>query len=654
MRLSRIFTAFKAVRQLGPEQVALNALYRLGLASGHYRRSILPPSPAPIQTGSLRLHPLFSLPAPSTLRDTLGEAGLTRLCTQADEIAAGNVRLFGAEPLPLRFDPSASPAHWTAYETGRAAAHPPHGDIKFIWEPARFGWAFTLGRAYHLTGSETYPAAFWRLFEDFERANPPYFGPNWMSAQEVGLRLLAYIWAAQVFAPSAHSSPARLAALAISTAAHAARIPATLPYARSQNNNHLLTEAAALYTASLALPTHPLAANWQRDGCKWLDWCFTRQIDTRGEYVQHSSNYHRLMLHTALWLHTIQDSSAPAISTLARQKLTLASHWLLQRLDPASGGLPNLGANDGALILPHSSCDFDDYRPLAQAAARAFLGCRLPPGPWDELSLWLNLPLTPEQALVPALPANRLHASHSWADLRAVNYTSRPSHADQLHLDLWWRGLNLARDAGTFFYNAPPPWDNQLTSALVHNTITVNALDQMTRAGRFLYLDWPAAELQPLETGPHFLMRQRASSQAYARLGLRHQRTVTVFNDQRWLVQDDLKNTSARSRTCRLHWLLPDWEWKLDQAEKTLTLALNSPHGWLTLAVSSTLPLHRAGLLRAGDLLTGQALLSPVFGWHSSTYSVKVPALSLAIEVQSTSDFTLTTEFTFPALPDQD
>ena len=641
MPLSRPTTALKALFQLGPTQVALNALYRLGLASGHYRRSILPPVPIP----GLRLRPLFSLPTRETLREVLDPVSLAGLRAAADEILAGRCRLFGAENHPLQFTPHSPLAHWTAYETGRVDPQPPAGDIKFIWEPARFGWAFTLGRAYILEADERCSAAFWHLFESFQEANPPYLGPNWMSAQEVGLRLLAFIWASQVFAPSAHSSPARLEALAAAVAAHAARIPATLPYARSQNNNHLLTEAAALYSAAQALPDHPQAAGWQAAGRRWLDWCLTHQIDARGEYVQHSANYQRLMLHTALWLRAIDNG---IFSPAAREKLNLASHWLLGLLDPTSGGLPNLGANDGALILPLSSCAFDDYRPLAQAAARAFLGSRLPSGPWDELALWLGLPRLAQQPLIPRQPGNRLQTENSWGCLRALNYTSRPSHADQLHVEIWWRGLNLACDAGTYLYNAAPPWDNRLTSTLVHNTVSVDGLEQMTRAGRFLYLDWAPADLQPIENGSDFLLRQSAQTSAYAHLGVNHTRSLTVFKDERWLVQDDLLHTDSQSRLYRLHWLLPDWEWKLEQTSQGARLELNSPHGPLSLRIGSSQPLKRIVLLRAGQLLQGNGLLSPVFGWVSPTYGVKLPALSLALEVETATDLRFTSEFILP------
>ena len=82
---------------------------------------------------------------------------------------------------------------------------------------------------------------------------------------------------------------------------------------------------------------------------------------------------------------------------------------------------------------------------------------------------------------------------NSWALIRAGRYTRRPFQADQLHVDLWWQGINLARDAGTYLYNGPPPWNNGLAGTAVHNTVTVDHHDQMRRAGRFLWVDWAQA-----------------------------------------------------------------------------------------------------------------------------------------------------------------
>jgi hypothetical protein len=679
----RLSIAFKAVRQLGSTQVALNALYRFGLVTGHYRRAIQPPNPEQRLPSTVRS--LFDLPSRENLLDVLGPSGLQALSTEADEIVGGKFRQFGAEPVEIDLVPPHPLHHWTEYETRNissrsAAERTLHAtDIKFTWEPARFGWAFILGRAYHVTGEEKYAAAFWRYFETFSAANPPYQGPNWISGQEVGLRLMAFVWAAQVFAKSEHSTPARLAKLAFSTATHAARIPATLPYARSQNNNHLLTEAAALYTAALAVPDHPYALHWLEIGQKWLTWCFGHQIDAYGEYVQHSTNYQRLMLQVALWIDVIARRAAPdeAISPTteeiasqvtrhdtAKENLALATHWLLSLLDPESGCVPNLGANDGAYIFPLSTSPFNDFRPVAQAAARAFLGYTLPSGTWDEMSLWFGLPHTGSQLEIPRYPGDQMVAKNSWGYLRAVRFKSRPSHADQLHFDLWWRGLNLTPDPGTYLYNADPPWDNRLTSTLVHNTVSVDGLEQMTRISRFLYLDWAnATGKRHFETDADFFQRNSARTYAYAKVYVRHDRTVTVFNDERWLVEDELLNETYIGKAplehvYRLHWLLPDWEWKLENREASLELRLKSPLGWIRLEIKAEpadLKLSTS-LVRAGEFVwqTSEVLktseVSTIRGWVSPTYAHKIPALSLSVEVQSSESIKFSSEFTFPVL----
>jgi hypothetical protein len=655
-------TALEALYQLGAEPVALNALYKFGLATGHYRR--VTAAAAARKRSPAGLQPLFPLPDPRELARLLGSDGLHALRAEADEIVGGRVRLFGADSVPLRLNVPGELADWTAYETGRAV-YPldglPARDVKFLWEPARFGWAFTLGRAYHLTKDEKYAGAFWTHFEEFANANPPYRGPHWTSAQEAALRLMALAWAGQVFASAAPSTPERLARLAAAVAAHAARIPPTLPYARSQQNNHLLSEAAGLLTAGLALPDLPEADGWRRLGWKWLNQGLQDQIDGYGEYAQHSTNYHRLMLQLVLWTGALLRSERGRSYRWPRKTvdaLTRSIHWLLALLDDGSGRVPNLGANDGAYIFPLTVQPFADHRPVLYAAARAFLDYRLPSGPWDELALWCGLPLEdPHYVQLPRYIGDQVYGVDSWACLRTAQFETRPSHADQLHLDLWWRGLNVAQDAGTYLYNADPPWDNALTTARVHNTLTVDDLDQMPRAGRFLYLGWFNAYRQPgLDADPLVLQRLRGRYRNY-REGYRHTRTVAALADRRWQVRDELMplrfpgaSFLPHPHSCRLHWLLPDWKWKLDETASGAVLRLDSPHGPLRLTVSHS-PVSapaRVSLVRAGELLAGSGTPEPIRGWASPTYGVKLPALSLAVELASANDVQFLSEFALP------
>jgi hypothetical protein len=181
----------------------------------------------------------------------------------------------------------------------------------------------------------------------------------------------------------------------------------------------------------------------------------------------------------------------------------------------------------------------------------------------------------------------------------------------------------------------------------VHNTVTVDGLDQMTRAGKFLYLDWAQAKVVE-----HGAARLAAEHDGYRRLGINHRRTVTAFENA-WLVEDELAASQHRPAACRLHWLLPDWEYEL--RDPGPAIRLRSPFGWVTLQVqaqgmagaSSTVS-QRFSLIRAGHLVHGDGPASPIHGWFSPTYGVKLPALSLALEVQSTAGARFSSEFRFP------
>jgi hypothetical protein len=640
---SRIIVALKYIGQFGIRPLALFALYKFGLKTGHYKRA----ESRRVDTSHLVPTHLFPLPSHEQLIRTLGDEGKMSLLKEADEIVAGNFHMFGGEHVPLQLTFDQPLQHWTAYETDHqllSTLNSQISDIKFLWEPARFGWAFVLGRAYHITQDNKYADAFWKYFESFTADNPAYLGPHWMNGQEVALRLMAYVWGREVFETAPASSAERSAALLQSITDHASRITQTLVYARSQNNNHLVNEAAAIYSAGVLLKN----PQWRALGWRWLNWAFQNQIGGYGEYIQHSANYHRVMLQTALWVNLIKDDDWPR-ATL--QALGRATHWLFSLLDLASGRTPNLGANDGALIFPLSSTPFNDYRPVVQAAARAFIKTQIEPGIWDEMPLWFGLApagktYEPEHYL-----SDNLRGRESWAYLRASTFKSRLSHMDQLHLDLWWRGLNIAQDAGTYLYNAAPPWDNLLVSTRVHNTVMVDGRDQMTRGGRFLMLDWfPAYSKSEIAAEEDVLQRIKANHTGYC--GIKHERTVTVYANEKWLIEDKLTRRRTASHVYRLHWLLPDWEWKLENREPGIAISLLSPYGWMTISLQTQPALSDArlpvSLVRAGEVVYGERDVRPYEGWVSPTYGVKVPALSLAFEVTSLWNVTFITEFVFP------
>ncbi len=652
-----------ALKYLGFRRMALFAAYRLGLRLGWYRFAA--PDWEVSETDRQRLVSraceLLPMPGGGMRVDRDVQSELQR---EADRVIQGKVRLFGGYETDLVFDAEYPAVDWTVYEAGKAAI--PGEDPKFAWEPGRFGWAFSLGRAYHLGRDERYAEAFWANAELFLDANPPYLGPQWVSAQEVALRLIALCWAISAFSGSEHSTPERQLRLLKAAAVHASRIPPSLVYARSQNNNHLLTEAAGLYTAGTLLSgQHPQAARWRMIGWEWFHRGLEAQIAADGSYIQNSTNYHRLMLQTALWMYALARREGDPFPRESSSRLAASTAWLANLVDAGSGCVPNLGPNDGAYILPLTGKPFIDFRPVVDAAQRAFCGGQSDL-PVDEMEYWLGL-TEGQRGVQPGADPRRVQgklvSANSWAYLRAVHFRDRPGHADQLHLDLWWRGRNIAMDAGTYRYTAPVPWDNALTVASVHNTVTVDGLDQMKRVGRFLYLDWAQAEVTADETaGDGAWQKLTAEHDGYRQLGLSHRRSVTAFVSDRWLVEDDLLMGDRRgdTHTYRLHWLLPDWEWELEWKTDGVIFGLNSVEGKIQLAIRSKPLLARFMVVRAGEVVqTVSSKMEPfpdivptpslaILGWYSPTYAVKKPALSLVAEVLGETGANFISEWRLP------
>jgi hypothetical protein len=422
--------------------------------------------------------------------------------------------------------------------------------------------------------------------------------------------------------------------------AHARRIPPTLGYARAQDNNHLLTEAVGLYTAACVLPGHPQSRRWRRLGWKWLNHALQTQIAPDGFYIQQSVNYHRLMLQASLWAALVAEPQGDTFPEETNRRLAAATQWLLTLLDGESGHVPNLGGNDGAYILPLTVCEYGDYRPVLQAAGKAFLGREpLPAGTWDEMAAWLSPQgtYTPPEAPNPKLL--RLDGKTSWTFLRAAPSTNRHGHADQLHVDLWWRGLNVAQDAGTYLYNAPRPWENPLSNTDVHNTVTINGDNQMTRAGRFTWLDWNQARVLYPPSPTSIVVEHNG----YKKYGVTHQRGIERTSGNTWEITDKIIASHGELTDIRLHWLLPDWAWELANT----TLRLKSPHGWIILDIQGTCPLN-ASITRAGERLSGSGPFQTHHGWVSRTYNEKTPALSFAITTRATPPVTLVSQWEFP------
>ncbi len=564
---------------------------------------------------------------------------------EADRILSGELEYFSHTYHQVGFPPDwhtdpvtgvklDSHKHWSE------VSDDPGVDIKFIWEPSRFGMIYPLVRAYASPRDEKYAEAFWELIQSWAESNPPNSGPNWMDGQEAALRLTAWDFGLHAFTEAKSTTPERIAQLTVMIAAHAERIYKNIDYAISTHSNHTISEAFGLWLVGTRYPELKDSEKYRKLGRQLLEQEAASQIFPDGSYSMYSLNYHRFILHIYLYAMRLAEVNNVLFSETLKNRVAKSIDYLSQLIDPESGQMPVYGSNDGALVLPLNNCDFTDYRPLLQLGSyltkKTFL---FEPGPWDEDIFWLygTNPLSlRERVRVRANPQSSfphggtylLQGANSMAIIRCTDPHSRPSHADQLHVDLWIRGQNIACDAGTYLYSGEGPWRNGLAHTAVHNTVTVDGLDQMKMLTRFTWTEWSHGKVvrqdQKTWQGEH---------DGYKRLDdpVNHKRTVISLPDDRWFIVDHL--TASQIHHYDLHWLLCDAEYGVQELAPGFGLLLNPSDSKL----SDSIFLQMGVLAGNANYSIVRADPTSTRGWRSRYYGEQEPAISALLKTDQAS-----------------
>jgi hypothetical protein len=600
---------------MGPGWMAGRVLYALKIRSGWLKRRT--PchdwkNDAPTITGRY-----FKVPPNSVCHDQLPD-------NEADAILQGRFRFFSKTAFQCGLPPNwlASPfedkassenqlnqGHWS--RIGDFS----HDDIKCIWELSRFAWVFPLVRSYQATGNEIYAQACLNLIDSWRQHNPPNRGVHWKCGQEIAIRMFALVTACFSFPNTDPDRKTRIAEIIFESAK---RIAANIGYALSQQNNHGVSEASGLFTAGILFAKE----KWVKKGAGHLENQIQALVSADGSFSQHSANYHRVMLHACLWAIQLGRANGFTFSDAFTARIRKAGAWLLALYDPQTGQMPNLGSNDGALILPYSVCGYLDYRPTIQAVGAVVDGKRwLPVGRWDDLALWLvpglgqgkeNLADRGIQVVSPSFSkgcntGTQLKILEDggyaiWSDANRKlifrcpqRFRFRPAQCDLLHVDLWAGGINLLRDAGTYSYNCSQPWQDYFKSAAAHNTIQFDDHDQMPEISRFLYGQWPRLEVRyEKESDPPYI---EAGFTDWT--GCYHRRSITFFQNS-FKVVDTIEGNFKKAV---LRWrLTPELDWNLDGDGCTadrVSLAITSPvekainltEGWESLHYMEKTPL---------------------------------------------------------------
>lgn len=500
---------------------------------------------------------------------------------KAQKILQGKIQFFSAEWLELgkNYNWITNPSNGYQYDITKHWSEIPDlsqkaGDIKYVWEKSRFNYLLTLIRYdYHF--EQDLSEFVFSEIESWIDANPINQGPNWRCSQEISLRIFNWCYALYYYQNAKALTSSRWAKIQQVIYASLHHVYHHIDFSRiAVRNNHAITETLFLTLSRILFPFVPETKKWAKEGKRWFEQEIAYQIYEDGTFLQHSMNYHRVVIQLLSLGIALTETNKQSFSNIVYDKAYKSLNFLYQCLQEENGWLPNTGANDGALFFPLTDLDYRDYRPQLDALHLNLTGEHLfEDYIIHENSNWLNdisihspkpkLKLTLGNSAYPSGGYYLHRAKDNFTMIRCVGYRNRPNQSDNLHIDIWINGENVLRDQGSYKYNTTKEIIDYFKGTEAHNTVSIEGESQMKRGSRFMWYDWVKnVKAKFLDTKElNFWSEIEAFKQI--KPGIKHQRVVKQkLNELTWEINDIL--TGAESLKKDIFWHInPKWENKL-------------------------------------------------------------------------------------------
>ncbi len=476
--------------------------------------------------------------------------------TRYQDIQEGKLLLFNSvlTNLGKDYDWVTNPDSGHRYDTGKHWTEIPDysktaGDIKYVWEKSRFSYLYDIIR-YDYHHNHDCAAMVFADISSWIKSNPINCGPNYRCSQEMSLRVLNWTFALYYYRDAPALTEQVFNEMQHVIYWHLHHIYNNIDFSRiAVRNNHAITETLTLYLGGIFFPSMPAAATWKQKGKAWFEEEIAYQVYEDGTFLQYSMNYHRIVLQLLTWGIVLSEKNGERFSDVVYDRARKSVQFLRTCMVDENGWLPNYGANDGALFFHLSKTHYRDYRPQLQALATA-LGMSAGITDVYEDQAWYGIS---KPCAEKWQPANGTHSfgkggyyiireAGTLTFIKCGSYKDRPSQADNLHLDIWYKGENILTDAGSYKYNTDDATIRYFSGTRSHNTVMLGDNDQMLKGGRFIWYYWTQCRNAAFaeETGSYSFVGA-INAFRYISGNIIHRRTVTKQKDAPvWQIHDEI------------------------------------------------------------------------------------------------------------------
>lgn len=444
-----------------------------------------------------------------------------------------------------------------------------NGDIKYVWEKSRFSYLLTMMRYdYHF--NEDHSDFVFDEIENWIDANPINQGPNWKCSQEIALRICNWMYIIYFYKNAEALNEQRWQKIqnVIYWSLH--HIYNNINFSRiAVRNNHAITETLMLTLSELLFPYIPETKVWSKKGRKWLEKEIAYQIYDDGTFLQFSMNYHRVVIQLLSLGISLTEINEKPLTSVVYEKAKKSLDFLYQCMQDESGYLPNYGSNDGALFFPLSENDYRDFRPQLNTLHTILYRTNLVDDVYSNEDVNWVVPhpvkkdcegnrILKKEGMInyPIGGYYLLREKEIFTFIRCGNHKDRPAHADNLHLDIWYKGTNVLRDSGTYKYNTNSEWQKYFTGTMAHNTVTVENNAQMLKGSRFIWYFWTQCNKALWEeTSEEYIFKGEISAFRFLHPKAAHARIIRKSKGStEWMIEDEVNHLTKFKKNQNWHY----------------------------------------------------------------------------------------------------
>lgn len=350
---------------------------------------------------------------------------------------------------------------------------------------ARVNWELNRHRQFTRLAARGDVARLETLVDDWSAKNPFLWGISWTSPMEIALRSVSWMTAARSLMANGETGDGRLLGKLLTGAANMTEYLTRHESGFSSANNHLVVEVAAVAIAGFLFSKQ----EWVARSLAVLGRELPRQVSADGVDMESSLHYHGFVLEAYLLVWREMKDAGMEMNPLWRDRLgKMARFVAASRV--ADGVWCVFGDDDEARISDSGFGDADYFDRLLDLYASLSGEDAMRPAP---------VRLTFPEGGYSFLREGDMFVGIDHAPLGFGSIAAH-GHNDMLSFQLFCGGKPVLVDSGTYLYHTDRRMRDLLRSTRMHNTVSINGMEQSQMLGAFLW--GKKAECRLLQTLP--------------------------------------------------------------------------------------------------------------------------------------------------------